>query len=138
MKLENAIVVGDFPKFIQAMIDETKSKKFRIGFTKKDGSYRVGKFDTKHRVTWKQSDGTMYKRKGKERTTNPNEYLLAHDLEKNAPRNINYKTIQWIAIGKKLFKINDLPNMNRIRVAHVHKVKFSELKTLLKGTNEKK
>ena len=31
----------------------------------------------------------MYKRKGKTRTTKADEYILAHDLDKKAPRNIS-------------------------------------------------
>ena len=35
----------------------------------------------------------MYKRKGKARTTKREDYLLAHDLDKKAPRNISYQKI---------------------------------------------
>jgi len=64
---------------------QTKAKKFRAGFVKKNGDYRTGRFDLVNRSTWKQTDGTMYKRQGKKRTTNANEYILAHDLDKKAP-----------------------------------------------------
>ena len=79
---------GKVSDFIITLMTQTKAKKIRAGFIKKDGSYRVGKFDLKHRKTWKQLDGTMYKRKGKKRTTNPDENILVHDLVKKAPRNI--------------------------------------------------
>ena len=81
---------------------QTKAKKIRAGFIKKDGSYRVGKFDLKHRKTWKQLDGTMYKRKGK-RTTNPDENILVHDLVKKAPRNIPVSRLLWFSVGKKKY-----------------------------------
>ena len=61
--------IGDFSSFIENLVSKTKSKRFRAGFIKKDGSYRTGKFDFKYRKTWLQSDGTMYKRKNKARTT---------------------------------------------------------------------
>ena len=91
--------IGDFSSFIENLVSKTKSKRFRAGFMKKDGSYRVGKFDFKYRKTWLQSDGTMYKRKNKARTTKREDYLLAHDLVKKAPRNISYKRLLWISVG---------------------------------------
>ena len=90
--------IGDFSNFIENLVSKTKSKRFRAGFFKKDGSYRVGKFDFKYRKTWKQTDGTMYKRKGKKRTTDPDEYILAHDLDKKAPRNISVKRLKWFSV----------------------------------------
>ena len=83
---------GKVSDFIITLMTQTKAKKIRAGFIKKDGSYRVGKFDLKHRKTWKQLDGTMYKRKGKKRTTNPDENILVHDLVKKAPRKNYGKT----------------------------------------------
>ena len=76
------IEVGKVSDLLYDLMTSTKAKKFRAGFIKTDGSYRVGKFDLLNRSTWKQTDGTMYKRKGKKRTTNADEYILAHDLEK--------------------------------------------------------
>ena len=65
--------IGDFSSFIENLVSKTKSKKFRAGFLKKADDfkksgkyvYRTGKFDFKYRKTWKQTDGTMYQRKGK-------------------------------------------------------------------------
>ena len=45
---------GKVSDFIITLMTQTKAKKIRAGFIKKDGSYRVGKFDLKHRKTWKQ------------------------------------------------------------------------------------
>lgn len=50
----------------------------------------------------------MYKRKGKKRTTDADEYILAHDLDKKAPRNISVKRLKWFSVGKKVYKINRL------------------------------
>ena len=66
---------SNVPHLLYTLLTQTKAKKFRAGFIKKDGSYRVGKFDLKDRKTWKQEDGTMYRRKGKKRTTDANEYI---------------------------------------------------------------
>ena len=98
--------IGDFSSFIENLVSKTKSKRFRAGFIKTDGSYRYGRFDFKYRKTWKQSDGTMYKRKGKARTTKREDYLLAHDLGKKAPRNISYQRLLWISVGKKIWGIS--------------------------------
>ena len=35
--------IKDFPQYIETLIDQFKSKKFRVGFIKKDKSKRVGK-----------------------------------------------------------------------------------------------
>lgn len=133
-----SVHTGKFSEFIQGMINETKAKKFRVGFIKKNGEYRVGKFDLVYRTKWKQADGTIVKRKGKKRTTDPNKYLLAQDLEKGQPRNINYDTMKWISVGKKVFIINDLLNNDTIRISLLHKVKFTDLKSLMKGNIFKK
>ena len=61
------IEVGKVSDLLYDLMTSTKAKKFRAGFIKTDGSYRVGKFDLLNRSTWKQTDGTMYKRKGKKR-----------------------------------------------------------------------
>ena len=81
--------MGTFSNYLYSILTSTKASKFRAGFIKKDGSYREGTFDLKNRKTWKQTDGTMYKRKGKKRTTDSYEYILAHDLTKKQPRNIS-------------------------------------------------
>ena len=69
------------------------------------------------RSTWKQTDGTMYKRKGKTRTTKADEYILAHDLDKKAPRNISVARLKWFSVGKKVYKINRLElNLSLIHI----------------------
>ena len=113
------------------LMTQTKAKKFRAGFEKKNGEYRVGKFDLLNRLTWKQTDGTMYKRKGKKRTTDPDEYILAHDLDKKAPRNISVKRLKWFSVGKKVYKINRLEVNDDITIVMFDKVKFTALKTLM-------
>jgi len=109
----------------------TKAKKFRAGFIKTNGEYRVGKFDLLNRSTWKQTDGTMYKRKGKKRTTDADEYILAHDLDKKAPRNISVKRLKWFSVGKKVYKINRLEVNDDITIVMFDQVKFNHLKLLM-------
>jgi len=97
---------GEVPNLLYTLLTQTKAKKFRAGFIKKDGSYRVGKFDLKDRNTWKQEDGTMYKRKGKKRTTNANQYILAHDLDKfRRPTNISIERLLWFSVAKKVYTV---------------------------------
>ncbi len=69
--------------------------------------------------------------KGKERTTNPDEYILAHDLDKKAPRNISVKRLKWFSVGKKVYKINRLEVNEDITIVMFDKVKFTALKTLM-------
>jgi hypothetical protein len=128
------VYIGDFSSFIENLVSKTKSKRFRAGFIKVDGSYRTGKFDFKYRKTWKQTDGTMYQRKGKARTTKREEYLLAHDLEKKAPRNISYNRLLWISVGKKIWGISQYRSVDEhIRLYAMHPTKYSQLKNLLRG-----
>ena len=122
---------GKVSNLLYTLMTQTKAKKFRAGFIKTDGSYRVGKFDLKNRETWKQADGTMYKRKGKKRTTNADEYILAHDLDNKAPRNISVARLKWFSVGKKVYKINRLELNNTITIAIFEKVKFNHLKLLM-------
>ena len=125
------IRVGKINEYIYTLMTSTKAKKFRAGFMKKNGEYRVGKFDLLNRSTWKQTDGTMYKRKGKTRTTKPDEYILAHDLDKKAPRNISVARLKWFSVGKKVYKINRLEVNEDITIVMFDKVKFTALKTLM-------
>ena len=127
------IEVGKVSDLLYELMTQTKATKFRAGFEKKNGEYRVGKFDLLNRKTWKQTDGTMYKRKGKKRTTNPDEYILAHDLDKKAPRNISVKRLKWFSVGKKVYEINRLEVNDDITLVMFDKVKFTELKRLLSG-----
>ncbi len=122
---------GKVSDFIITLMTQTKAKKFRAGFEKKNGEYRVGKFDLLNRSTWKQTDGTMYKRKGKKRTTDADEYILAHDLEKKAPRNISVKRLKWFSVGKKVYKINRLEVNDDITIVMFDQVKFNHLKLLM-------
>ena len=126
--------IGDFPSFIENLVSKTKSKRFRAGFIKTDGSYRYGRFDFKYRKTWKQTDGTMYKRKGKTRTTKREDYLLAHDLDKKAPRNISYNRLLWISVGKKIWGVSQFRLADEhIRLYVLNPTKYSQLKNLLRG-----
>ena len=130
--IQTNIQVGSVSNLLYDLLTSTKATKFRAGFTKVNGEYRVGKFDLLNRSTWKQADGTMYKRKGKKRTTNPDEYILAHDLEKKAPRNISVKRLKWFSVGKKVYKINRLEVDDNITLVMFDKVKFTALKNLIK------
>ena len=126
--------IGDFPSFIENLVSKTKSKRFRAGFIKTDGSYRYGRFDFKYRKTWKQTDGTMYKRKGKTRTTKREDYLLAHDLDKKAPRNISYKRLLWISVGQKIWGVSQFRLADEhIRLYVLTPHKYSHYKNLLRG-----
>jgi hypothetical protein len=126
--------IGDFHSFIENLVSKTKSKRFRAGFIKTDGSYRYGRFDFKYRKTWKQSDGTMYQRKGKARTTKREDYLLAHDLDKKAPRNISYQRLLWISVGKKIWGISQFRLADEhVRLYVLNPTKYSQLKNLLRG-----
>ena len=69
----------------------------------------------------------MYKRKGKKRTTDPDEYILAHDLDKKAPRNISVKRLKWFSVGKKVYKINRLEVNDDITIVMFDKIKTQQL-----------
>ena len=129
--IQTNIQVGSVSNLLYDLLTSTKAKKFRAGFTKVNGEYRVGKFDLLNRSTWKQTDGTMYKRKGKKRTTDADEYILAHDLDKKAPRNISVRRLKWFSVGKKVYKINRLELNEDITIVMFDKVKFTALKTLM-------
>jgi len=137
--IQTNIQVGSVSNLLYDLLTSTKAKKFRAGFIKTNGEYRVGKFDLLNRSTWKQTDGTMYKRKGKKRTTDADEYILAHDLDKKAPRNISVKRLKWFSVGKKVYKINRLEVNDDITIVMYEKIKFNHLKLLMtKGDiNEK-
>ena len=130
--IQTNIQVGSVSNLLYDLLTSTKATKFRAGFTKVNGEYRVGKFDLLNRKTWKQTDGTMYKRKGKKRTTDPDEYILAHDLDKKAPRNISVARLKWFSVGKKVYKINRLELNDTITIVMFEKVKFNHLKLLMK------
>ena len=125
------IEVGKVSDLLYDLMTQTKAKKFRAGFIKTNGEYRVGKFDLLNRSTWKQIDGTMYKRKGKKRTTNPDENILVHDLMKKAPRNIPVSRLLWFSVGKKVYTVENIINNDRFRIVMFERVKFNSLKLLL-------
>ena len=129
--MQTDVRVKDFPQFIETLIDQFKSKKFRVGFIKKDKSKRVGKFDLIYRVRWKQTDDTMYRRKGVARTTDEDEYLLAHDLDKKAPRNISYARMKFLNVGRKWYKTKHLKT--KVKVREISKVTYKMKKDLLDG-----
>ena len=125
------VKVKDFPEFVETLIEQFKSEKFRAGFIKLNKEKRVGNFDLLYRVRWKQTDDTMYKRKGRARTTDEDEYLLAFDLDKKAPRNISYARMKWLNVGKKFYKIKHLKT--KVKVIEFPKVEFNVKKDLLDG-----
>ena len=129
--IQTNIQVGSVSNLLYDLLTSTKAKKFRAGFIKTNGEYRVGKFDLLNRSTWKQTDGTMYKRKGKKRTTDADEYILAHDLDKKAPRNISVKRLKWFSVGKKVYKINRLEVDDDITIVMFDQVKFNHLNLLM-------
>ena len=132
MNIQSNVRIKDFPNFVETLITQFKAEKFRVGWIKKDGTKRVGKFDIVYRVRWKQSDGSMYKRKNKARTTDPMKFLQAYDLEDNrTPKNINYATMKWLNVGKKFYKINHLKT--KVKVIEFPKVEFDIKKDLLDG-----
>ena len=125
------IQMGTFSDYLHSILTSTKASKFRAGFIKKDGSYREGTFDLKDRKTWKQTDGTMYKRKGKKRTTDADEYILAHDLTKKQPRNISVARLQWFSVGKKVYELGRVELDNDITIINFEPVKFNQLDSLM-------
>ena len=126
------IEYGKVSDLIYTLLTQTKARKFRAGFVKKNGEYRTRKFDLLNRKTWKQTDGTMYKRKGKKRTTNPEQFILAHDLDKKAPRNISVKSLLWFSVGKKIYKVTRLEDItDTATIVMFEKVKFNHLKLLM-------
>ena len=132
MNIQSNVRIKDFPNFVETLITQFKAEKFRVGWIKKDGTKRVGKFDIVYRVRWKQSDGSMYKRKNKARTTDPMKFLQAYDLEDNrTPKNINYATMKWLNVGKKFYKIKHLKT--KVKVIEFPKVEFNVKKDLLDG-----
>ena len=125
------IEVGKVSDLLYDLMTSTKAKKFRAGFIKTNGEYRVGKFDLLNRSTWKQTDGTMYKRKGKKRTTDPDEYILAHDLTKKQPRNISVARLQWFSVGKKLYELDRVELDNDVTIVRFEPIKFNQLDFLM-------
>ena len=125
------IEIGKVSDHLYSLMTQTKARKIRAGFIKKDGSYREGTFDLKDRKTWKQTDGTMYQRKGKKRTTNPDEYILAHDLTLKQPRNISVARLQWFSVGKKVYNIDRVDVNDHITIIKFEQVKFSQLDSLM-------
>jgi len=122
---------SNVPHLLYTLLTQTKAKKFRAGFIKRDGSYRVGKFDLKDRKTgFKKIDGTMYKYKGKKRTTDKNEYILAMDLTIKRPTNISIDRLLWFSVGKSVYTVTKLQGKT-ISVVMYERVKFSGLKLLL-------
>ena len=128
------VKVKDFPEFVETLIEQFKSEKFRAGFIKLNKEKRVGNFDLLYRVRWKQSDGNMYKRKGKPRTTDEDEYLLAFDLDikdgykwRNIPLNHRLK---YLMIGKKCLKISYLHDKYKFLIEYP-RVTFDFKKALL-------
>ncbi len=129
-------------KHIFTELNQNVGKTFWLGYLKKADDfkksgkyvYRTGKFDFKYRKTWKQTDGTMYKRKNKARTTKREDYLLAHDLDKKAPRNISYQRLLWISVGKKIWGVSQFRLADEhIRLYVLNPTKYSQLKNLLIG-----
>ena len=129
--IQTNIQVGSVSNLLYDLLTSTKAKKFRAGFEKKNGEYRVGKFDLLNRSTWKQTDGTMYKRKGKKRTTDSYEYILAHDLTKKQPRNISVARLQWFSVGKKVYELGRVELDNDITIINFEPVKFNQLDSLM-------
>jgi len=129
--MQTDVRVKDFPQFIETLIDQFKSRKFRVGYIKLNKEKRVGRCDLVHRVWWKKSDGTRYKLKGKPRTTDEDEYLLAFDLDKKNKRNVSYARMKWLSVGKKLYKTKHLKT--KVKVKEISKVTYEMKKDLLDG-----
>ena len=102
-------------------------KPFVVSFTKKDGTTRMGKFDLKPRRRWKAIDGSWKKLNGNGRKSDPDQYLLAFDLDKKAWRLINYNTMKYLKVGRKKFEIQVFENndyrifgMREIHKSNIH------------------
>ena len=102
-------------------------KPFVVSFSKKDGTTRMGKFDLKPRRRWKAIDGSWKKLNGNGRKSDPDQYLLAFDLEKKDWRLINYNTMKYLKVGRKKFEIQVFENndyrifgMREIHKSNIH------------------
>ena len=102
-------------------------KPFVVSFTKKDGTTRMGKFDLKPRRRWKAIDGSWKKLNGNGRKSDPDQYLLAFDLDKKDWRLINYNTMKYLKVGRKKFEIQVFENndyrifgMREIHKSNIH------------------
>ena len=129
---ESPVRFEKFNHFVYSLLAQAKLRRFKAGFIKLNGSYRTGKFDLQERIRWEQPDGTMYKRKGKKRTTSAEHYLLAFEPSIKRPTNISLDRLLWLSMGKKLYKISGLINNDSLRVVMFEKVKFSYVKALSK------
>ena len=102
-------------------------KPFVVSFTKKDGTTRMGKYDLKPRRRWKAIDGSWKKLNGNGRKSDPDQYLLAFDLDKKDWRLINYNTMKYLKVGRKKFEIQVFENndyrifgMREIHKSNIH------------------
>ena len=101
-------------------------KPFVVSFTKKDGTTRMGKFDLKPRRRWKAIDGSWKKLNGNGRKSDPDQYLLAFDLDKKDWRLINYNTMKYLKVGRKKFEIQVFEN-NDYRIFVIREIHKSNI-----------
>ena len=131
--IESPVRFEKFNHFVYSLLVQAKLRRFKAGFIKLNGSYRTGKFDLQERIRWEQPDGTMYKRKGKKRTTSAEHYLLAFEPSIKRPTNISLDRLLWLSMGKKLYKIN-LLETDFYRWSEIDDLNFSLLKELTNPT----
>tara|TARA_B110000285_G_C14483746_1_gene320910 strand:- start:39 stop:395 length:357 start_codon:yes stop_codon:yes gene_type:complete len=77
-----------------------KSQTFSVGFFKKNGEFRTGTFRL----------GVTKNNKGGNQLTNPDNFLVAYDMQKKGYRNINYNTIKYIKAKGKIYHIDVVDN----------------------------
>ena len=111
-------------EFVPKMIGH---RPFVVQFVKKNGEIRSGKFDLKPRKRWKTIDGSWKKLNGNGRKSNPDQYLLAFDLDKKDWRLINYSTMKYLKVGRRKYEVQVFENedyrifgMRRIHKSSIH------------------
>lgn len=94
------------PEAIKEMVGTQNT--FSVGFYKKDGTFRTGVFRL----------GVKKNQKGGKQLTDPNNFLVAYDMQKKGYRNINYNTIKYIKAKGMIYHI-EVENTDEYRLMFV-------------------
>ena len=96
----------NIPDAIQELVGNKNT--FSVGFYKKDGTFRTGTFRL----------GVKKHLKGGKQLTDPNNYLVAYDMQKKGYRNINYNTIKYIKAKGMIYHV-EVENTDTYRLMFV-------------------
>jgi len=102
------------PQAIQELVGSTNT--FSVGFYKKDGTFRTGTFRL----------GVKKHLKGGKQLTDPDNYLVAYDMQKKGYRNINYNTIKYIKAKGIVYHV-EVENTDTYRLMFVGVVEGKEI-----------